>query len=178
MIWLLAAWRNTSVRPGPARDHVGGHLAGTNGGQLVDIPDHQQGRRVRHRLQQRMHQQHIDHGCFVDDEQVAVERVSGYHAETRRSWDGIDFEQAVDGLALEAGGLVHALGRAARGSTQQEPCPLCRERRMGVDEGCLPTPGPPVTTSTLEASLVPTKNFKRNVLRNWSITQIYVRSSR
>jgi len=51
---------------------------------------------------------------------------------------GIDFEQPVDGLGLEASGLVHALGRTASGSAQQEPCALGRENAQdGVDEGCL-----------------------------------------
>src|SRR5262249_17306630 len=43
-------------RDGSTRDHIGKHLAGTDRRQLVDVPDHQQGRPVRHRLQQSMHQ--------------------------------------------------------------------------------------------------------------------------
>ncbi len=51
---------------------------------------------------------------------------------------GIDLEQPVDGPGLEAGGLVHALGRTSRRSTQQEPYALCRENAQdGVDQGCL-----------------------------------------
>jgi len=83
-----------------------------------------------------MHQEHIDHGCFVDDEQVAVEGVLAIPP--KAAGPGIDFEQAVDGLRLEAGGLIHALGRTASGSTQQEPHALCREYAQdGMDEGCL-----------------------------------------
>jgi len=47
-----------------------------------------------------MHQQHIDHGCFVDDEQVAVEGVLAITP--KAAGPGIDFEQAVDGLAVSA----------------------------------------------------------------------------
>src|SRR6266516_2356529 len=104
-------------RQHPTRDHVGEHLAGTDRRQLVDIPDHQKGRRVRHRLKQRMHQQHIDHGRFVHDEQVAVEGVLAIPP--KPAGPGIDFEQPVDGLGLEAGGLVHARGRTAGGSAHQ-----------------------------------------------------------
>ena len=42
---------------------------------MVDVPDHQQGRYVRYRLEYRMHQQNIDQGRVVDDERVAVEGV-------------------------------------------------------------------------------------------------------
>src|SRR6266516_2485009 len=43
-------------RNGPTRNHVGEHLAGADRWQLIDIPNNQQSRRVRHRLEQCMHQ--------------------------------------------------------------------------------------------------------------------------
>ena len=50
------------------------HLAGTDRGQLIDITDDEQGRLGRDRLEKRVHQQHVHHRGFVDNQQVAVER--------------------------------------------------------------------------------------------------------
>ena len=57
-------------------DDVGQHLAGPTDGQLIDVADDQQRGMVGHGLQQRLHQQNIDHGRLVDDQQIAFERVS------------------------------------------------------------------------------------------------------
>ena len=66
---------------------------------------------LRHGLEQRIHQRHVDHRGLVDDEQVAVERVLlvAREAAVLR----VDLQQAVDGLGLKAGLLGHALGGAA-----------------------------------------------------------------
>jgi hypothetical protein len=62
-------------RDGAARDHVGQHLAGADRWQLIDIADDEQGCLVRDRLEERMHQQHVHHRGFVDNQQIAVEWV-------------------------------------------------------------------------------------------------------
>ena len=46
-------------------DDVCEHLAGANRGQLVNVADKQQGGMIGHGLQQRLHQQDIDHRAFV-----------------------------------------------------------------------------------------------------------------
>ena len=56
------------------RDDVGQDLTGTDGRELIDVADDQQRGMVRDRLQQRLHQQDIDHGRLVDDQQVAFEQ--------------------------------------------------------------------------------------------------------
>ncbi len=84
---------------------------------LVDIPVDQQSGTIGHCLQQRLHQHDIDHRRLVDDEEVAVERIVAVAFEAAGL--GVDFEQPVDGLCLEAGRLSHPLGRAARGGAKQ-----------------------------------------------------------
>jgi hypothetical protein len=66
---------------------------------------------VRHCFHERLHQHNIDHGCLVDHQQVAVERVVAAALEAAAL--GIDLQQPVNGLGLEAGSLSHPLGGAA-----------------------------------------------------------------
>ena len=58
-----------------------------------------------------MHQQHVHHRRFVDNKQIAVERILVIlpKAPCLR----INFEQAVNRFGLKAGGFAHPLGRAA-----------------------------------------------------------------
>jgi hypothetical protein len=42
---------------------------------LVDIADDEQSRLVRHRTQQRAHQENIHHAGLVHDQQIASERI-------------------------------------------------------------------------------------------------------
>jgi hypothetical protein len=63
---------------------------------------------------------------------------------------GIDLQQPVDGLGFEAGSLGHALGSTPCRRTQQEAGAFRGEiRRIALTIVVLPTPGPPVMTSTL-----------------------------
>ncbi len=121
-------------------DDVGQHLPRSDRGQLVDVADDQQRGIVRHRLQQRLHQHDIDHRGLVDDQQVAVERVVAVALEAAAL--GVDLEQPVDGLGLEAGRLGHALGGAAGGRAEQELHALGREDPQDrVDDGGLADAG-------------------------------------
>jgi hypothetical protein len=71
----------------------------------------------------------------------------------RRCGDVVDLQQPVDGLGLEAGRFGHAFGGASGRSAQQQLHPLRRlYAQNGFDDGVLPTPGPPVMTSTLDIS--------------------------
>jgi hypothetical protein len=56
-------------------------------------------------------QHDVDHGGLVDNQQVAVERV--FVAALEAAALGVDLQQPVDGLGLEAGRLGHVLGGAA-----------------------------------------------------------------
>ena len=64
-----------------------------------------------------MHERHVDHGGFVDDEQIGVERIVLILAEASRF--GIDLQQPVNGLGLLPRCLAHALGGAARRRAQK-----------------------------------------------------------
>jgi hypothetical protein len=80
-----------------------------------------------------MHQQHVHHRRFVDNKQIAVERILVILPKTL--FLRINFEQAVNRFGLKAGSFVHPLGRAAGGGTQQEPYMLGRENAQdGVDD--------------------------------------------
>jgi hypothetical protein len=85
------------------RDDVGQHLAWPDRRQLIDIAHEQERGLVRHRFHEGLHQHDIDHGCLVDHQQVAVERVVVAAFETAAP--GVDLQQPVDGLGLEAGRL-------------------------------------------------------------------------
>src|SRR5262249_15619743 len=102
--WLLA-----SARPGRGR------LKAT--GQRPRPPA---ARYLRYRLEYRMHQQNIDHGCLVDDERVAVEGVPAiapqppdgllaaqWRARSRRRNSGLGYD-FVSGPGPCAGGSVLA----------------------------------------------------------------------
>jgi hypothetical protein len=70
-------------------------------------------------LQQRIHKGHIDHRGFVNDEQVAFERVlvvPGEPAVLRA-----DLQQAVDGLSVQVGLLGDPLRRTPRRGRESEP---------------------------------------------------------
>ena len=115
MIRLSAAWRNTSVSrtTGTAPEPMmsAQHLAGADRRQLVDVADQDQRGMVRHRLQQSVHQRHVDHRGLVDDEQVAVQRVLLVAPEA--AVHGIGFQQPMDRLRLAAGALRQPLRRPA-----------------------------------------------------------------
>ena len=78
--------------------------------------------------------------CLVDNQQVAVERVIVAALEAAAL--GVDLQQPVDGLGLEAGRLGHALGGAASWSAQQKVGALRREdAQNGFDDGGLADAG-------------------------------------
>src|SRR5208337_5532315 len=87
------------------RDDVGQNLTWPDRGELIDIADNQQRGMVGYGFQQGLHQQDVDHGRLVDDQQVAIERVlaAAFEAPGLR----VDFKQPVNGLGLEAGGFRH-----------------------------------------------------------------------
>ena len=66
------------------------------------------------RLYKLLHQADVDHGGFVDDKRIALERIFGI--ELKGMFRGQIFQQAMQGLRFVAGGFRHALGGAAGGS--------------------------------------------------------------
>ena len=55
-------------------DDVPENIPRPHAGQLVDIPDHDQRHAVRHSLQEIVHEHDIDHGAFVQNQDIPVER--------------------------------------------------------------------------------------------------------
>ena len=117
-------------------DDVGQNLAGTDGGQLVDVAHDQQGRPVRNGVEQGLHQQDIDHRAFVDHQEIAVERA----LEGPLEGEGlrVELEEAVNGPGLHSGRLGHAPGRTAGRGAEQELHGLgLQDAQDGVDDGRL-----------------------------------------
>jgi hypothetical protein len=60
---------------GVGGQHVAQHLPGADRGQLVHIPDQQQVRPRRHRLDQLVGQDEVEHAGLVHHDQVRVDRI-------------------------------------------------------------------------------------------------------
>src|SRR5215469_205239 len=88
-------------RHGTRCDDVSQHLSRPDGRQLVDVPHQQQRSSVWQSSQQRPHQRHIDHGCLVDNEQIAVEGILLVAAKI--PGPRVGFEEAVDRPRVTAG---------------------------------------------------------------------------
>ena len=56
-------------------DDIAQHLARPDRGKLVDVADEQQPRPLRHRPQQRAHQQHVHHAGLVHHQQLAIHAI-------------------------------------------------------------------------------------------------------
>ena len=155
MIRLSAAWRNTSVSrttgTAPMSIRSASTWPGPTEGSWSTSPTRSSAASVRHRLQQRVHQRHVDHRRLVDDEQVAVQRVVLARAGSRRA----------SGRPRAAGGWSSPRGRCSRdsrlaarpvGAARAIATPLApRICRIALTSVVLPTPGPPVMTSTFAA---------------------------
>jgi hypothetical protein len=98
-------------------DDVSQHLAGPDGGELVDIADDQQRCRVGHGAQQRTHQQNINHARLVHDQEIALEGMLLGPAEFAGPW--ISLQQTMNGLRLQPGTLRQPLGRPTRGRAKR-----------------------------------------------------------
>jgi hypothetical protein len=102
------------------------------------------------RAEHSAHERDIDHRGLVDDQQIAIERLLLVASEAAGS--GIGFEQAMDRLRLEP---VLSDRRLAAGPVGAQSAIstvfASRILRMELTRVVLPTPGPPVITSTLEA---------------------------
>ena len=107
--------------------------------------------RWRHRLEQRVHQRHVDHRDLVHHQQVALERVllapleaAPAGSASSRRW-----------MVLASSPVASLIRLAARpvGAPGRWPGSWpARIFRMALTSVVLPTPGPPVITSSLERS--------------------------
>ena len=121
-------------------DDIGEDLAGPDRRKLVDVADKQQGRSGWDRLHDGEHQRNIHHARLVDHEQVAVERILGVALEP--AVHGIDLEQTMDGLRLDAGLFRHPFGCAPGRRAEQDFHALGGENAQnGVEQSRLADAG-------------------------------------
>ena len=73
---------------------------------------------IRDSFQERVHQHHVDHGRFIDHEEIAVERTFFVFAEASRL--GVDLKKPMDRLGLVSCCLGHPFGRASGRRAQEE----------------------------------------------------------
>jgi hypothetical protein len=109
--------RQSHYGHGARADDIGQHLSRSDGRHLVDIADDQQRRLVRDRFHERLHQHDIDHRGLVDHKQIAVEGIVGVAFEAAAL--GIDLQESVDRLGLDARRFGYALRRVASGGAEQ-----------------------------------------------------------
>src|SRR5271166_3537125 len=126
MIRLAAACRNTSVKrtTGTAPEPMMSvsTCPGPTDGSWSISPTMSS---ARDRSYQRLLQYDIDHRSLIDHEQITIEGIAGVAFEPAAP--GIDLEQPVDGLGLDARRFGHALRRAARGRAKQQSHAFDRE---------------------------------------------------
>ena len=121
-------------------DDVRQHLARPDGGQLIDVADENERRRIGHRAHQGVHEMDVDHGSFIDDQDLAFERRPGIAAEAPLA--RIHHEKAVDGLGLHSGTFRQPLGGAAGRRREVDGDPFGPQNREDrVHQGCLSDPG-------------------------------------
>ena len=97
-------------------DHVLENVTGTNRGQLVNVPNQDQGSRLRNRFEKVVHENQVDHRCFVDNDEFAIKGMIFILLEATLLHR--IFEQSVKSLRLMAGGFRHSLGRTPCRSRQ------------------------------------------------------------
>jgi hypothetical protein len=101
-----------------------------------------------------VHERHVDHAGLVHDQQVALQRalLRALEAAVRR----VGLEQAVDRAGAQARALASRLAARPVGAARATSTPLATSTfRIEFTSVVLPTPGPPVTTSTFERSASP-----------------------
>jgi hypothetical protein len=121
--------RKSRHRHDAAVDEVGEDPAGSDGGQLVGVSDEDDAAVGRDRLHQARHEAKVDHGGFVDDEEIAGE---GTMAVSRESGHRLILEGAVQGEGLASGAFGKALGGASGRGAEDG---LDFFRREDFDEG-------------------------------------------
>ena len=127
-------------RHGARGDDVGQHLARPDRRQLVDVADQDQGRPSRHRLEQRVHQRHVDHRDLVHHQQVAVERVLLVALEAASAGSASSSRCRVLASSPVAS-LIRLAARPVGAASAMSRVLARRISRMALTSVVLPTPG-------------------------------------
>jgi hypothetical protein len=96
-----------------APDDVSEHQSGADARKLIGIPDKNQACLAGEGIQKTAHEWHIDHGDFIDDQDIALERVGGISL--KASACRLKFQQPVESGSLKPGCLRKTLSRPPRG---------------------------------------------------------------
>ena len=114
-------FRQADGRDDAAADEVGKQVARADARQLVRVADEHKAGLLRQRLEQTVHEQHVDHGHLVHDDGVAFQRLVLIAGEEHLAVFGRDLrlEQAMDGRGVAAGQLGQTLGGAPGRRGQQ-----------------------------------------------------------
>ena len=119
-----------------AFNQVPQHHARPNGRQLVNVADQQQAGLGRQGAEQVGHERDIHHGGFIHDQEITVERIA--FVPPKAAGGRLHFQQAVDGLGLDAGGFGQAFGGPAGGRAKQTIHFLGPQNQQdGIDQGRL-----------------------------------------
>ena len=86
--------------------------------QLVDIPDQDQGHRIRNCLEKIIHEHDVDHGTLIHDQDIPPEGILFVFLITFRR---LGFQQPVDGFGLDSRRLGETLCRPSGRSSQEDP---------------------------------------------------------
>ena len=92
---LAKDFRQVHFGNGLGGDEIGQHLARAYGRQLIGIPYHQQSRFGWQGLEDGVHQGNVDHGAFIQDQQIDIEGILFFAFEAATL--GIDFEEPMEG---------------------------------------------------------------------------------
>ncbi len=105
--------REAHGRHGAGSDEIAEHRAGPHGGELIDVADEHEPRRVREGAEEGVRELEIEHRGLVDDERACVDRAPAIAEELALL--GVELEQPVERRGVALGGLAHPLRGAAGG---------------------------------------------------------------
>src|SRR4030043_1558257 len=93
----------------------------------------------RNGFEQMIHQKRIDHGCFVYDNNICLQRIFLVFFEA--TLFGRVFKQSVDGFGLPTCCLTHPFGcPPSRSSKKDSKFQLLKYLYYGGNDGCLASP--------------------------------------
>ena len=92
------------------------HVSRTHRRQLIDIAHHDQGGRGWNGFEKMVHEQNVDHGCFVDKQNITIDGV--FVVFLKAPLLHAELKKPVNGFGFVTGGFAHSLCRPAGGRSQ------------------------------------------------------------
>lgn len=100
-----------------ALDQIPKHRPRPHGRKLVYVADQNERHAVAYGTKEGVHQRHVHHRGFVNDQEIAFQGIRFVPAEAAGS--RVDFQQAVNRLGFQPSGFRQPLRRPAGGRTQE-----------------------------------------------------------